>query len=157
VDVTELARSLLEPIPAHRLLGIEVLHAADGVGVVALVTSDAVTNVIGSLHSSGLTALADAAGLAAVIGASEAADSFRGVVPLGAAATLEFRAPARGRLVAACTLDPAARQALAPVLSGWRDRVKIATVADITDKAGTLTCRGTFEWSIRRVSPAPAA
>jgi hypothetical protein len=43
------------------------------------------------------------------------------------------------------------------VLSGRRDRVKIATVADITDKAGTLTCRGTFEWSIRRVSPAPAA
>ena len=55
----------------NRLLGIEVLHAADGVGVVALVTSDAVTNVIGSLHSSGLTALADAAGLAAVIAASE--------------------------------------------------------------------------------------
>ncbi|HEX5293147.1 MAG TPA: hypothetical protein VFX25_30100 [Streptosporangiaceae bacterium] len=37
------------------------------------------------------------------------------------------------------------------------DRVKIATVADITDKAGTLACRGAFEWSIRRVSPAPAA
>jgi acyl-coenzyme A thioesterase PaaI-like protein len=157
VDVTELARSLLEPIPANRLFGIEVLQAADGVGVVALVTSDAMTNVIGSLHSSGLIALADAAGLAAVIGASEAADGFRGVIPLGTAAALEFRAPARGRLVAACTLDPAARQALGPVLSGRRDRVKIATVADIEDRAGTLTCRGTFEWSIRRASPVPAS
>ncbi|HMH94307.1 MAG TPA: hypothetical protein VK586_24895 [Streptosporangiaceae bacterium] len=92
-----------------------------------------------------------------MIAASEAPDSFRGVIPLGAAATLEFRAPARGRLVAACTLDPPARQALGPVLSGRRDRVKIATVADIEDKAGTLTCRGTFEWSIRRASPVPAS
>ena len=157
MDVTELARSLLEPIPANRLLGIEVLRAAEGVGEVALVTTDAMTNVIGALHSSGLIALADAAGLAAVIAASEAADSFRGIVPLGAEATLEFRAPARGRLVASCTLDPAARQALAPVLSGQRDRVKIATVADITDEAGTLACRGTFEWSIRRISPVPAS
>ena len=156
MDVTELARSLLEPIPANRLLGIEVLRAADGVGVVALVTSEAMTNVIGSLHSSGLVALADAAGLAAVIAASEAADSFRGVIPLGAAAALEFRAPARGRLVATCVLDPAARQALGPVLSGRRDRARIATVADVTDQAGTLACRGTFEWSIRRASPVPA-
>ena len=157
MDATELARSLLEPIPANRLLGIEVLRAADGIGEVALVTTGAMTNVIGALHSSGLIALADAAGLAAVIAASEAADSFRGIVPLGAEATLEFRVPARGRLVASCTLDPAARQALAPVLSGRCDRVKIATVADITDAAGTIACRGTFEWSIRRISPVPAS
>jgi acyl-coenzyme A thioesterase PaaI-like protein len=84
MDVTRLARSLLEPIPAHRLLGITVLRAAGGVGEVALVTSDAMTNVIGALHSSGLVALADAAGLAAVIAASEVADDFDGVVPLGA-------------------------------------------------------------------------
>jgi hypothetical protein len=43
------------------------------------------------------------------------------------------------------------------VLAGRRDRVRITTVADITDEAGTLACRGTFEWSIRRTSPVPAS
>jgi hypothetical protein len=117
---------------------------------VALVTPDALTNVIGSLHSSGLIALADAAGLAAVIAASQAPGDFRGVIPLGAVATLEFCAPARGRLVASCTLTQAARAALAPVLSGQRDSARITTVADIADQSGSLTCRLTFDWSIRR-------
>ena len=93
MDVTVLARSLLEPIPAHRTAGLEVLRAADGVAEVSLLTPPGLTNVIDSLHSSGLITLADAAGLAAIIAACEAEDEFRGVVPLGATATLEFRAP----------------------------------------------------------------
>jgi hypothetical protein len=70
MDVTALARTLLEPVPAHRTAGIEVLRAADGAAEVALQTPEALVNVIGSLHSSGLIALVDAAGLAAIIAAS---------------------------------------------------------------------------------------
>jgi hypothetical protein len=51
--------------------------------------------------------------------------------------------------VASCRLDDDARQALRPVLTGARNRARITTVADITDKAAALVCRGTFEWSIR--------
>jgi acyl-coenzyme A thioesterase PaaI-like protein len=69
VDATVLARRLLEPIPANRTAGIEVLYAADETGRVAVTTPESMTNVIGSLHASGLVALQDAAGLAAVIGA----------------------------------------------------------------------------------------
>jgi hypothetical protein len=36
------------------------------------------------------------------------------------------------------------------VLSGTQQRARISTVAEITDGAHTLVCRGTFEWSIRR-------
>ncbi len=72
------------------------------------------------------------------------------MVPLGATAALEFRAPARGRLVASCRLTPDAREALRPVLSGSQKRARISTVADITDEAHALVCRGTFEWSVRR-------
>jgi acyl-coenzyme A thioesterase PaaI-like protein len=146
MDVTALARSLLEPIPAHRTAGLEVLRIAE----VSLLTPPELTNVIGSLHSSGLITLADAAGLVAIIAAVEAEDEMRGVLPLGAAATLEFRAPARGLLTASCRLGAAERQALRPVLSGRQKRARIVTVADITDEAHALVCRGTFEWSVRR-------
>jgi acyl-coenzyme A thioesterase PaaI-like protein len=152
MDLTALARSLFEPIPAHRTFGIEVLHAAGAAAQVVLVTAPAMTNVIGSLHSSGLIALADAAGLAAIIATCETTDEARGVLPLGAAAALEFRAPARGRLVASCRLDHETRRALRPVLSAQHDRARITTVADIADETGVLACRGKFEWSIRRSS-----
>lgn len=153
MDLTALARSLLEPVPAHRSLGIEVLRASDGVGEVALVTPPAMTNVIGSLHSSGLIALVDATGLAAIIGACGAEHDFDGIVPLGAVASLEFRAPARGRLVASCQLDSNARRALRPVFAGTEDRSRVTTVADVVDEKHALVCRGTFEWSVRRPRP----
>ena len=152
MDLTALARSLLEPIPAHRSADIQVRRAIDGTSEVVLVTPPAMTNVIGSLHSSGLITLVDAAGLAAIIAAGDTEDDFHGIVPLGAAASLEFRAPARGRLVASCQLDQDARRALGPVFSGQADRARITTVTDIVDGAGVLVCRGTFQWSVRRRS-----
>jgi acyl-coenzyme A thioesterase PaaI-like protein len=151
MDVTELARSLLEPVPAHRTLGIQVLSAGDGSAEVVLETPSAMTNVIGSLHSSGLIALVDAAGLAAIIGACDVDADFDRIVPLGSAATMDFRAPARGRLVASCRLDQHARLALQPVLAGREDRARVSTVADVVDEGRALVCRGTFEWSVRRL------
>ncbi|MFI8181824.1 DUF4442 domain-containing protein [Actinacidiphila glaucinigra] len=154
MDATGLARSLLEPVPAHRTAGIQVLRAVDCAAEVALDTPYGLTNVIGSLHSSGLIALLDAAGLAAVVAAVEVPGEFDGVVPLGAAATVEFLAPARGRLVASCALGAPARRALREVLSGAGDRARLATVAEIRDATGAVVCRGGFAWSVRRVSRA---
>ncbi|MFD3452298.1 hypothetical protein ACFWVC_08955 [Streptomyces sp. NPDC058691] len=96
MDATALARALLEPVPANRTAGIEVLRAEDGAAQVALETPYALRNVIGSLHASGLVALLDAAGLAALVAACEEPSQFEGVVPLGAAATMEFLAAADG-------------------------------------------------------------
>ncbi|MCZ4508275.1 DUF4442 domain-containing protein [Streptomyces sp. ActVer] len=153
MDMTPLARSLLEPIPAHRTAGVEVLRAADGLAEIAADTPEALTNVIGSLHSSGLVALVDAAGLGAIIAAAARPEDFQGVVPLGAAASLEFLAPARGRLVATCRLTDEARRALRPLLDGQTDRARFSTGAEVTDAEGTLVCRGTFDWSVRRTAP----
>jgi acyl-coenzyme A thioesterase PaaI-like protein len=154
VDVTTLAQSLLDPVPAHRTAGIQVVRAADGEAEVALSTPPALTNVIGSLHSSGLIALIDAAGLAAMIGAGGSPAAFQGVVPLGTAASMEFLAPARGRLVASCRLTDEARKALGTVLSRETGRAHLMTSAQIVDVEGTLVCRGSFAWSVRRL---PAA
>lgn len=70
MDRTALARTLLESIPAHRTTLIEVVRAADGAAEIATRTPPELTNVIGSLHSSGLVALLDATGLGAIIAAS---------------------------------------------------------------------------------------
>jgi acyl-coenzyme A thioesterase PaaI-like protein len=150
MDATALARALLDPIPAHRTVGLEVVRAVNGLGVVAVTAPPAFANVIGSLHSSGLVTLVDAAGLAAIISASPTADAFRGVVPLGAAAALRFLAPARGRLVATCRLDPDAREALEEVFIGVSTRARITTTTEIADDAGGVVCQGSLDWSVRR-------
>ncbi|MET7423430.1 DUF4442 domain-containing protein [Dactylosporangium sp. NPDC005555] len=150
MDATALARSLLDPIPAHRTVGLEVVRAVNGLGVVAVTAPPALANVIGSLHSSGLVTLVDAAGLAAIISACPTGEAFQGVVPLGAAATLRFLAPARGRLTATCRIDPDDREALAEVFIGVATRVRVTTTTDITDGTGAVVCQGSFDWSVRR-------
>jgi acyl-coenzyme A thioesterase PaaI-like protein len=151
MDMTAFARTLLEPIPAHRTAGIEVLRAADGAAEVASEAPQELTNVIGSLHSSGLVALIDAVGLGAIIASGTRAGDLDGIVPLGAAASLEFLAPARERLVATCRLTDEARSALRPLLSGESEKARLSTHAEVTDAAGTPVCRGSFDWSVRRI------
>ncbi|MET9908604.1 DUF4442 domain-containing protein [Streptomyces sp. NPDC006476] len=150
MDRTALARALLEPIPAHRTAGIEVVRAADAAAEVALRTSPELANVIGSLHSGGLVALIDATGLAAIIAAGGADGEMEGVVPLGRSASVEFLAPARGRLLASCRLTDEARDALRPLWTRETDRVRLSTEVEVVDASGALVCRGSFDWSVRR-------
>jgi len=154
VDATSFAAGLLEPIPANASFGLLVVRAVDGVGEVAMDEDARFSNVIGSLHSSGLVALIDAAGLAAVISAADAPDQFDGVLPLGSTAHLEFLAPARGRLVARCDLGAHDRAALAGLYSGGVERVGLATPVSVRSAAGAEVCRGSFTWSVKRARPA---
>ncbi|MFE6553426.1 DUF4442 domain-containing protein [Streptomyces sp. NPDC057746] len=155
--MTALARTLLESVPAHRTARIEVVRAVDGEAELACDTPAELTNVIGSLHSGGLIALLDAAGLAALIASGPHAGALERIVPLGTAAAAEFLAPARGRLSAGCRLDDQARIALEPLWAGETDRVRISTWAEITDAAGRVVCRGRFDWSVRRTPSGSAA
>jgi acyl-coenzyme A thioesterase PaaI-like protein len=150
MDGTRIAAELLEPIPANRTFGITVERAVDGRAEVALEVGAEVTNVIGSPHSSGLVAMVDAAGLAALISASAEAGEMRGVTPLGRNAQLEFLAPARGRLVATCALGRGDLAAARSFLGGGRDRGSLTTAVEIVDEAGVVVCRGSFDWSLRR-------
>ncbi len=58
MDVTALARSLLDPIPAHRTAGIEVLRAADGAAEVGMVVPP-------TLHPGSWCAVAPSSGASA--------------------------------------------------------------------------------------------
>lgn len=107
-------------------------------------------DVVRSLHSSGLVALVDAAGLAAIIGACEDDRQFEGITPSGAAASLDLHRPAQGRLLATCRLDRGTQRALRPVLSGRRNEVRIRTRVDIVDERQAVVCRGRFNWYVHR-------
>ena len=150
MDRTALARTLLEPIPAHRTAGVEVVRAADAAAEVALRTPPELANLIGSLHSGGLVALIDATGLAAIIAAAGDDGEMEGVVPLGRSASVEFLAPARGRLLASCRLTDEARDALRPLWTHETDRVRLSTEVEVVDASGAPVCRGSFDWSVRR-------
>jgi acyl-coenzyme A thioesterase PaaI-like protein len=150
MDATALARRLLEPVPAHRTLGLRVVHAEDGAAEIAVDVLPELFNVIGSMHSSGLIALVDAAGLAALISSVTDEQEFDGIVPLGATSNLEFRKPALGPLFAKCALEPGGADAMRELFTRRRDKVGLTTRADIFDAANVVVCTGTFDWSVRR-------
>ena len=154
MDVTTLARTLIEPVPCAR-------RRRPGGGACSRrrrrgrVGHPAHAHQPGRpLHSSGLITLADAAGLAAIIAARESEDEMRGVLPLGARGA---RVPRAGTRPGADRVLPAQRgrvagSAAGAVRGGAPDR--LGTVADVTDEAHALVCRGTFDWSVRRTQPA---
>ena len=109
------------------------------------------TNVVGSLHSSGLIALVDATGLAALISAATDADQLDGVVPLGSVARIEFLAPAHGLLVGRCTVAVDDLAAIETIYKRRRSRASLSTEAEIFDSRERIVCRGTFTWSVSRV------
>jgi acyl-coenzyme A thioesterase PaaI-like protein len=154
VDLTELARRLLEPIPANRSIGLKVLRAKDSEAAVGVEAPAHLANVIGSLHSSGLIALVDAAGLAAFIASARKEQELEGIVPLGTAARLEFHAPARGSLIARCKLGPADITTAQSLFGGRADKVSLTTTVDVVNQAGTAVCTGSFLWNVRRVPTA---
>jgi acyl-coenzyme A thioesterase PaaI-like protein len=155
MDLTEVARRLLEPIPANQSIGLKVLRARDGEAAVGVDAPAHLANVIGSLHSSGLVALVDAAGLAALIASARSERQLEGIIPLGTAAQLEFHAPARGSLIARCKLGPADATTAEALFEGRSGKVSLTTTVDVVNQSGATVCTGSFLWNVRR-APANA-
>jgi len=151
VDASEIAGGMLSLAPANMTLGIRVVSAVDGVGVVEMEVREGFANVIGSLHASGLVALIDAASLAALISAAEHPEQLGGLTPLGSRAVLEFLVPARGPLLGRCQLSPEDLDSLQNFFSTPATApLRLTTTADVLDRDGVVACRGSFDWSIRR-------
>jgi uncharacterized protein (TIGR00369 family) len=150
MDATALARRLLAPVPVHQAIRLEVISAADGRAEVRMADAARLTSPAGALHSSGLIALIDAVGIAAMIAAAEDDDAFTGVSVLGAAASLEFHRPALGPLTAVCQLDPTALAAVRPLFARTAAKVRLCTSAQVLDADGIVVCAGGFRWSLRR-------
>ena len=151
MNATALAARLLESVPANRTFGITVENARDAQATVALDLSPELENVIGSLHASGLMALVDATGLAAMISVADDPDQFTGIAPLATDAQISFIAPARGHLRGHCRLDPDDQPGLRELLTRATDRARLTTDVRIQDEEGTTVCRGYMVWKLRRL------
>jgi acyl-coenzyme A thioesterase PaaI-like protein len=157
MDATALARRLLEPVPAHRAIGVHVLRAVDGTAAVTLTASDLPTNHVGAPHAGSLLALLDATCLAAVLAACPSEPDAVRLVPLEVSATLDFRGRAQGRLVGECTMDDAGRAALRCLLAEESDRARVGTLTEISDSTGRVVCSGTLRWNVRLLPAASSA
>ncbi len=150
MDSTALAARLLASVPANRSFGITVESARDARATVALDLKPEHENVIGSLHASGLMALVDATGLAAMISLAHSPDQFTGITPLATDAQLSFIAPARGCLRGYCQLDADDQSGLRELLDRATDRTRLTSDVRILDEEGTIVCRGYMVWKLRR-------
>ena len=150
MDCTRLAARLLETVPANQSFGLRVLRADPSGAEVALDQVTPFGNVIGSLHSSGLIALIDAAGLAAMIGSCTSEAEFDGLTPLGTSASVQFLAPARGPLIARCRLEPFESSTLRDLLERRVRSEELETCVEVVDRDQTVVCRGRFTWKMRR-------
>jgi len=72
---------------------------------------------------------------------------------LGSTAQFQFLAPAHGRLTGRCTLDPENLRLLRAVLDGRERKVELQTQVDVLDQTGTVVCRSSFIWKLRRSLP----
>lgn len=149
MDLTNVAAELLDGLPANRTLGLTVASAVDGEGQVNLQVREPVHNVIGALHSSGVTALADAAALAAVLSAAPDEHRARRLQPLGVECQIAFRRPVRGAARATCRLAPDVEHTLNGLYAGDTDRVRITTYATVDGDAEPMAAEGRFDWVIR--------
>ncbi|MDP9118636.1 MAG: DUF4442 domain-containing protein [Actinomycetota bacterium] len=154
MDATALAKQLLESVPANRRIGLQVVRAADGCAQVAVADQPQLANMIGSMHSSGLVAIVDAAGLAAFVAAAQDANELQDVVPLGATANLQFLAPGRGRLIGHCELGETSMEVARSLLGGDSDSVRLTTSAEVLTENGVVVCRGSFGWRVKRLAGA---
>lgn len=153
MDAATLAAELLDRLPANRTLGLRVMDARDGLGQARLPVAEGVHNVIGALHSSGVTALADAAALAAALSAAPTEPDARRLQPLGTVARIAFHRPIRGVAFAVCELDADARSALAALYAGEADGRAHFTTRTIIDGADApCAAVGEFDW-IARLAP----
>ena len=152
VDLTRLAAELLDGLPANRTLGLSVVEAADGTGKAVLPVSNAVHNIIGALHSSGIAALVDAAALAAVLSVAPDEATAHRLQPLGLQARLMFERPVRGTAVGTCRLDRDSAAAVTNLCLRGHGPARLTTVTVIDSDDALAAARGEFDWTLRLAS-----
>jgi acyl-coenzyme A thioesterase PaaI-like protein len=149
VDRTAVAAALLDDLPANRTLGLTITGAAHGEGQAVLPVREPVHNIIGALHASGVSGLADAAALAAILSAAPDEATARRIQPLGIRLEIDFRRPLRGIARARCRLDDHAANALADLFALTAPTVGLSTVTTIDGENEPAAAVAVFEWTIR--------
>lgn len=139
-------RSILAALPFNRHLGLEVVAAEEGAGVVRLPERPELLNHIGTQHAGALFTAGEAASGAAVLGAF--ADLLSTAVPLARNAHIDYRKPARGPITATASLG----EPKGAVLERFhRDgKTNFDVVVNLADGAGVTVAEMRVTWHLRR-------
>ena len=102
VDVEAVRAGLVQAIPLHKYLGLEVVAVADGSGSLRLPDDPNLLNHVGSQHAGALFSVAEAASGAAFIGAFH--ERMGEITPLAKSAQISYLKLAKGPILATGTL-----------------------------------------------------
>ena len=143
MDVTEL--------PFNRFLGLEVA-AADTGFLVSLPGSERYTNHLGTVHASALLAVAEA-GSGMFLG-RHFGDA-TGYFPVVRRLRAKFHKPARGRISARASAEPAKMERVAAELAA-KGRVFVEVSVEVVDESGAVALSAEVEWFIAKTAESHA-
>ena len=150
VDADYLTRHLIARVPAYALLGIHLLEGAGSAVAVTMISPQLFAESSGVIHAGALVTLLEASGVAMLLAVCGGEGEACALGWTQVSATLDFRLPARGQLVAECMADDAIGDAVRQVTRGQCERARVATLTEVRDSTGAVVCGGTLRWNLHR-------
>ncbi|MEU8250484.1 DUF4442 domain-containing protein [Nonomuraea sp. NPDC048916] len=136
---------LLQAVPFARTLGITFDHVGDGRAVCRLPDRTDLHNHLGGPHAGALFTLAESASGAAML--SALGDQLSRAVPMTTTATIHYRKPAMGEVVAEGRLLASRDDVIAQLDAGERPEFDVAV--DVTNAEGVVVSSLTVGWTLR--------
>ncbi len=145
IDETLVRQALVDAVPFNVLLGIEVLEAKPGRGVVRLPAAEQLRNHVGSQHAGALFLAGEAAGGAAFVGAFAA--SMGEITFLLRGARISYARRAHGEVLATCEIGDELERVRRQLDADGR--AELTAHAVLTDREGVTVCTVELEYSVR--------
>jgi acyl-coenzyme A thioesterase PaaI-like protein len=146
MDYEMVRAGLAQAIPFNQHVGLDIAEVGDGRGVVKLPDEAYTKNHVGSQHAGALFSAGEAASGGAFVGAF--AERMGGITPLARSADIEYLKLAKGVITATATLAED-KNGLFEKLDA-DGRVEFPIGVEMTDADGTVVCRMTVHWHVRR-------
>jgi acyl-coenzyme A thioesterase PaaI-like protein len=139
--MSDLATSFVTALPFVRHVGI----ACDGAGALVLAQEEHHGNHVGTLHAGALFTLGESASGAAIV--RDLAPALGGALPVAKDASIAYRKPARGRIVARGALAEGVDAIAARLAKDGKASFEVAVT--MTDDAGVEVATMRVTWYVR--------
>ena len=144
--MSEQLKKLIETIPFHAELGIQVISFESGRAKCKLPFKPSLANHVGTMHAAAQFAVIEAtSGLALVAALPDLMDQ---CTPLAVGADIAYRAPAQGDCIADATIEVEDVKATRDALF-TSERAKVSVQVTLADANGTISTECTVRWHVR--------
>ena len=140
------AKEILANLPLNRHLGIAVEGASGESGTCRLPERDELKNHVGTQHAGALFTVGEAASGACVLGAL--GERIAAATPLAKKATIEYKKPASGPILATAKLVEPIASVLDRLESAGRTVFDVAV--SLTDTSGLVVAEMNVSWHLRK-------